>query len=1280
MLSIIGNRKIIVSILTMVFLIVGVQGISYAQQVPDLGVNLVVNPPSVAPGENITLTATVKNYGDAASTATTLTYHRSLGNTPAPNDPSIGSVSVNIPALNPNEERTVSISLAAPSSMATYNYYARVEEVSGETALGNNQSNVVSLTVTNVRPNLTVTLDRDPYYYYDPSNPYGLYSPVAPGGRFTLNVTVRNVGAGPSSETSRLIIEYRAATSLIWSAVTHISIQPVAVPTLAPRASSRHIVTLTAPLTPALSSGIYEYRVSVAPVSGESNPNDNTSNIVSIRTSSGDLVVDTPTVDKSTLDPGESFTLTATVRNQGFGNSGAATLRYYRSTDSTISNDSTSSSVDTEVGTADTIVPLSGYNTANQVSNTSTQTVELTAPSEPGTYYYGACVITSFYESNIGNNCSAAVTITVSAPPDLVAELFELRRTTNLAPGEQFTLDATVTNVGVGQSATTTLRVYESIDRRFRSEDEVGRVSVSPLARNISSTESIRLVAPSEPGIYYYRVRVDEVANEEVAGNNWSDYIVVFVEAPLVIESLQPSKFTLSPGERFTLTTTIKNDGNTASDRTAVEYYRSDDDTLTSRDTTLGNPDTVSTIAAGRTSQVSRSLTAPNTAGTYYYGVCVGDDISSNTCSVIKITVVAVLITESERPPMYWVNADVGTLQSLTGSSVDRLVPNVQNATSVVVDMADGKVYWAEQTVNNSGRIRRANLNGTNVQLIQELTSVPQGLALDTTNGKLYLTNAQGRVQQMNLNGSGFQPNLIVNLNAPRGIAVDAAGGKVYWTEQTSDRSGRIRRADLNGSNVQLLQELTSVPQGLALDTANGKLYLTNSWGKVQQMNLDGSGFQSNLIVNLDAPRGIAVDVAGRKIYWTEEGKIRRANLDGSNRQDVATGLGTPDGIFLQTTPVEILIRESQRPPMYWVNADVGTLQSLTGSSVDRLVPNAQNATSVVVDMAGGKVYWAEQTSNRSGRIRRANLNGTNVQLVQELTSVPQGLALDTANGKLYLTNAQGRVQQMNLDGSGFQPNLIVNLNAPRGIAVDAAGGKVYWTEQTSDRSGRIRRADLNGSNVQLLQELTSVPQGLALDTANGKLYLTNSWGKVQQMNLDGSGFQPNLIVNLNAPRGIAVDVAGQKIYWTERGRIRRANLDGNSRQDVATGLGTPVSIALGVAPVQTRAAAAPAAAPAIPKATALHANYPNPFNPETWIPYQLATAADVTVTIYDLRGVRVRQLALGHQPAGVYQSRSRAAYWDGRNSFGEPVASGLYFYTLTAGDFTATRKLLIRK
>ena len=98
------------------------------------------------------------------------------------------------------------------------------------------------------------------------------------------------------------------------------------------------------------------------------------------------------------------------------------------------------------------------------------------------------------------------------------------------------------------------------------------------------------------------------------------------------------------------------------------------------------------------------------------------------------------------------------------------------------------------------------------------------------------------------------------------------------------------------------------------------------------------------------------------------------------------------------------------------------------------------------------------------------------------------------------------------------------------------------------------------------------------------------------------------------------------------------------------------------------------------PAETALLHNYPNPFNPETWIPYQLKTPAAVRIAIYNPRGVLVRELSLGYQVAGRYTSRARAAYWDGRNTVGEPVASGLYFYTLTAGDFSATRRMVILK
>ena len=99
-----------------------------------------------------------------------------------------------------------------------------------------------------------------------------------------------------------------------------------------------------------------------------------------------------------------------------------------------------------------------------------------------------------------------------------------------------------------------------------------------------------------------------------------------------------------------------------------------------------------------------------------------------------------------------------------------------------------------------------------------------------------------------------------------------------------------------------------------------------------------------------------------------------------------------------------------------------------------------------------------------------------------------------------------------------------------------------------------------------------------------------------------------------------------------------------------------------------------------IPTNTELLHNYPNPFNPETWIPYRLAKDANVTLTIYDRSGGIIRNIHVGHQLAAIYESRAKAIHWNGRNELGEQVASGIYFYHLSAGNYSATRKMVILK
>ena len=98
------------------------------------------------------------------------------------------------------------------------------------------------------------------------------------------------------------------------------------------------------------------------------------------------------------------------------------------------------------------------------------------------------------------------------------------------------------------------------------------------------------------------------------------------------------------------------------------------------------------------------------------------------------------------------------------------------------------------------------------------------------------------------------------------------------------------------------------------------------------------------------------------------------------------------------------------------------------------------------------------------------------------------------------------------------------------------------------------------------------------------------------------------------------------------------------------------------------------------PEHNSLLQNYPNPFNPETWIPYQLKDDSQVTIQIYSISGEIVRRLELGYKPAGIYNNQDRSAYWDGRNEAGERVSSGVYFYNIQTGDFTATRKMISMK
>ena len=390
-----------------------------------------------------------------------------------------------------------------------------------------------------------------------------------------------------------------------------------------------------------------------------------------------------------------------------------------------------------------------------------------------------------------------------------------------------------------------------------------------------------------------------------------------------------------------------------------------------------------------------------------------------------------------------------------------------------------------------------------------------------------------------------------------------------------------------------------------------------------------------------------------------------------------------------QSSP-HALIDSSELPPMYWVYkksslyAPSGTLHRLTEHEVEILTPSIHYATGLAVDAANGKLYWIEQASDNAWKIQRANLNGSNVQRVKALSDASHSLAIDAGARKLYWVNTRGSIQRIDLNGQNFQPNFITGLQSPQSLAIDTVGRKLYWAEKASKTAGKIQRANLDGSNVQQVKALMSEPRYMAIDTAADKLYWVNAWGEIERMDLNGQNFQPNFITGLQSPQSLAIDTVGRKLYWTEPYSVRRADLNGGNLEDVVAGLAAPATLALPASTNTERAAprngSLAASETENPHQTRLLANYPNPFNPETWIPYELARSTDVQILIYDAHGTRVRHLELGHQPAGYYTGTRRAAYWDGRNTSGEPVASGIYFYQLLTNHRSVIRKMVVLK
>ena len=483
-------------------------------------------------------------------------------------------------------------------------------------------------------------------------------SPPA-GASLTLSASVRNAGAGMSAATT---LRYLLSTdATITTADTEVGTEPVA--SLGSSTSRRGSANVTAPANP----GTHYYGACVDAVAGESDTTDNCSASVEVtvraqplqRSGPPDLVVDAPQVSDDTLRAAESFDLGVTVRNRGTGPAAATTLRYYRSSDATIDRG------DAQVAT-DSVPGLTAPGTSGEA-------IALPAPSDAGAYHYGACVDAVSTESDSGNNCSPAVRVTVQGEevpdpdqgPDLVVESPSVSDSTP-NPGEYFEFQATIRNRGDEASAATTFRYYKV----YGHEDTISYENdkyplVTPSVPGLEPGESVLVragsAAPVTPNKYWhYGGCLDAVAGETDTGNNCSTLLKVITEPAepgqpiplpdLVVESPSVSDSTPYVGETFEFEVTVRNQGGNPSDWSNLYLLRSSDATISWTDTKVWRIGMTGISASKSTHVKPKPVTAPSSAGTYYYGACVkiseySDVIESNTdnncSSAVQVTVQA---------------------------------------------------------------------------------------------------------------------------------------------------------------------------------------------------------------------------------------------------------------------------------------------------------------------------------------------------------------------------------------------------------------------------------------------------------------------------------------------------------------------------------------------------------------------------------------------------------------------------------------------------------------
>jgi uncharacterized repeat protein (TIGR01451 family) len=547
-----------------------------------------------------------------------------------------------------------------------------------------------------------------------------------------------------------------------------------------------------------------------------------------------------------------------------------------------------------------------------------------------------------------------------------------------------------------------------------------------------------------------------------------------------------------------------------------------------------------------------------------------------------------------------------------TGATV--ILDDLGGPEGIALDVTRGKMYWTD----NYRRIHRANLDGSDLEYLRSSigTAGKMPIVLDMDGNKMYW-GVRTQIWRANLDGSQAVKLLTISdsRHYVRWIAIDPAAGKLYWSEGDPYVTYAVWRADLaDGANAEKLlsADWSQFMGSLALDPGGDTLY----WGEgtvIRRAGLADLASYESVASGIYVPKSISLIPEVNGLYWIGHAFVYAAQLDGADRRQVGyTGMwpqelaavqipaqiitttdlalnmrdvpnlavhgrtityeitienkgllnstnvvlqdALPGGIsFVSSVPA--CVSDGGTPPT--LACDLGTIQDGEMVTVTIVGSVSANATGTLVNST---LVTADQGDHEPG-----NNTATENTVATAPPTMPTGYVANFLYVSDYYTKA---ILRYNLDdpGSWPTPDAPITVGKPGDLAIDPSGRKIYWIDRDN---GTIRRADLDGSSVEIIPAPSGSKYAIAVDPVRGKLYWIARGDAIQRANLDGSDVETVIPARPAwvARSGLAINTIVGEIYWAESvpGVIYRSDLNGGYIETLVTGIHRPFDVALDV-------------------------------------------------------------------------------------------------------------------